>query len=97
MINTIVVGGQYTDPTEYTGPETDWCKRCQSNEKYDDTDVCESCIDELEEMSEYSVCCTSRLHTDTNRCTECLEWSESEFDDFCNENNFNPKTYRYEY
>ena len=41
----------YQDPTMWDG-EVDWCKRCDSEPKYEDTDVCNSCIEELEEMRE---------------------------------------------
>ncbi len=86
----------YDDPTEYNGPDIDYCKRCDMNPKYEDTDVCSECIDEIEEMKEVSLCCGDNLHVDTNRCTSCYEWSESEFHEYCNDNNFNPKTYKYE-
>ena len=41
------------------------------NEKWEDTDVCSECIDELEEMQEVSLCCGDTLHVDTNRCMAC--------------------------
>mgnify|MGYP001216951074 FL=1 len=83
------------DPTEYD-IEVDLCKRCDMYEKWEDTDVCSDCIDELEEMQQISLCCGDSLHVDTNRCTSCYEWSESEFEEYCIDNNFNPKTYKYE-
>ena len=87
----------YDDPTEYNGQDIDYCKRCDMEPKYCDTDVCMECIDELEEMQEVSLCCGDTLHIDTNRCTSCYEWSESEFDEHCTEHNFNRKTFKYEY
>jgi len=96
MIQTIVTGGQYTDPTEYNGPEVDWCKNCQSNPKWDDTDVCDECIDEFDEMKECSWCCGDTMDTDMKICYTCKDHTESEFDEFCRDNKFNPKTYRYE-
>ena len=95
MIKTIITGGQYDDPREYQD-DTPQCKNCGCNPKYDDTDVCYECIDELEEMQEVSLCCGDTLHVDTNRCTSCYDWSESSFDEYCKEHNFNPKTYKYE-
>ena len=83
------------DPIEYNGKEIDNCKRCDMNVKYDDTDVCSQCIDELEEMKEISLCCGDTLHVDTKRCTSCREWSESSFYEYCKENNFDKKTYKY--
>ena len=84
----------YQDPTMWDG-EVDWCKRCDSEPKYEDTDVCNSCIEELEEMRNNSLCCGDLLCVDKNRCTSCYEWSESEFENFCETENFNPKTYKY--
>ena len=97
MIKTIITGGQYIDPTEYNGPDIDYCKNCGCNPKHDDTDVCYECIDEFDEMKETSLCCGDTLETDINRCYSCKEWSESVFDEHCTEHNFNPKTYKYEY
>tara|TARA_Y100001973_G_C5162212_1_gene314166 strand:- start:2 stop:301 length:300 start_codon:yes stop_codon:yes gene_type:complete len=96
MINTLVIGGQYTDPTEYNGPEVNWCKRCQSDEIYEHTHVCETCLDELEEMDTRSSCCDAEYHSDLERCYECKEWTTSMLDDECIETGLNPKTFKYE-
>jgi hypothetical protein len=96
MIKTIITGGQYTDPTEYTGPEVEWCKRCQSEEMYEDMHVCETCIDDLEEMECRSSCCDSEFEPDVERCYECKEWTTSLFEDECIATGLNPKTFRYE-
>jgi len=95
MIDTIITGGQYTDPTEYNGPEVDWCKHCQSNPKWEDTDVCDECIDEFDEMKGMSACCGALIERDMELCYRCKDHTESVFDEFCRENKFNPKTYKY--
>ena len=95
MIKTIITGGQYDDPTEYNGPDIDYCKNCGEEPKVEDTHVCSDCIDHFEEMEQTSLCCGDTLHVDTNRCTSCYEWSESSFDEYCEDHNFNGKTYRY--
>ena len=82
------------DPTEHD-IDVDLCKRCDML-TLEYGDFCIECIEEIEEMQQISLCCGDTLHVDTNRCTSCYEWSESSFDEYCIENNFNPKTYRYE-
>jgi predicted nuclease of predicted toxin-antitoxin system len=62
MIKTIVTGG-HEDPRDFQD-DTEMCRMCDMNRKYDDTDVCEECIDELDEMSNYSYCCSASIDSD---------------------------------
>lgn len=96
MIKTIVTGGQYEDPREYNGPEVNWCKRCQSDEIVEDTHVCSTCIDDLEERERTSSCCGDTLHVDMQICYACKEHSSSLLEDECMETGLNGNTYRYE-
>ena len=97
MIKTIITGGQYIDPTEYNGPDIDYCKNCGCNPKHDDTDVCYECSEEFDEMDTYSYCCDATIDTDINICYDCKDHSETALDLYCREHNFNKKTYKYEY
>ena len=83
------------DPTEYNGDDIDYCKNCGEEPKWEDTDVCSDCIDNFEEMEQTSLCCGDTLQTDMERCMSCYEWSESMFDEYCEEHNFDRKTYKY--
>ena len=82
------------DPTEYNGADIDYCKNCDMEPK-EYGDVCAVCIEDFEEQMQTSLCCGDTLHVDTNRCTSCCDWSESLFDEFCTEHNFNRKTYKF--
>jgi len=84
------------DPTEYNGHDIDYCKNCGEEPKDFGIDVCPDCVDHFEEMKQTSLCCGDTLDVDTKRCT-CGEWSESMFDEHCEEHNFNKSTYKYEY
>lgn len=83
------------DPTECNDVDIDYCRNCQNNAKYDDTDVCEECIEDFDKQTQISLCCGDNLHTDTNRCMSCYEWSESLFDEFCEEHNFDENTFKF--
>ena len=83
------------DPTEYNGADIDYCKNCGEEPK-EHGDVCADCIEYFDEMEQTSLCCGDTLHVDTNRCQACYEWSESLFDEHCEEHNFNRETYKYE-
>jgi len=95
MINTIVIGGP-TNPTENTGLETNWCKRCQSDEVVDLTHLCNDCIQDVVEMEQTSSCCGGTLHVDMQMCYSCKEHSSSQIEDECMETGLNLDTYRYE-
>ena len=48
MINTIIIGGQYTNPDENL-VDVNLCRNCQNNEKYDSMDICYECSDDFDE------------------------------------------------
>ncbi len=66
------------DPTKYNGPEPDNCKLCDMEPKAHDTDLCDGCIDEMEEGTEYSACCSDKLETDRGLCYGCKDHASSQ-------------------
>tara|TARA_R110000851_G_scaffold215339_1_gene368124 strand:- start:868 stop:1161 length:294 start_codon:yes stop_codon:yes gene_type:complete len=93
MIKTIVTGG-HEDPRDFQD-DTEMCRMCDMNRKYEDTDVCEECIDELDEMSKYSYCCSASIDSDILICTDCKDHSETALDSYCEDADFNRDTYKY--
>jgi len=58
------------DPTKYNGHEPDNCKLCDMEPKAHDTDLCDGCIDEMEEGKRYEgtdICLTHYK----NNCKIC--------------------------
>ena len=94
MINTIIVGGQYTNPDENL-VDVNLCRNCQNNEKYDSMDICYECSDDFDEKDTISNCCSANIDTDRNLCYECKDNAHTLLDDYCREYNFNKKTYKY--
>ena len=68
------------DPTDWYGPEPDNCRLCDMEPKSNDTDLCDGCIDEMEEGIEYSICCTDTLQTNGS-CDGCKNHALSATED----------------
>jgi hypothetical protein len=91
VIETIVTGGQYDDPTEWNGDNPE-CKLCPKTAEMDD-EYCEDhqrCYfcgenddcDCEEEMKLVSACCGSRIDNDYKLCYECKDHAESAWDEY---------------
>lgn len=89
MINTIITGGQYDDPTEWNGKNAR-CKLCDNDaenfdeycEEHQRCDFCgerEECDCE-EEMKQISDCCGARIDSDIGICYECKEHADNAWD-----------------
>lgn len=79
MIKTIVIGGQYEDPTEWNGKNPE-CKLCDKDiehmdEYCEDHQRCYYCGDRENDCdcSELSDCCGAKFIPETVRCSDCKE------------------------
>ena len=92
VIETIVIGGQYDDPTEWNGDNPE-CKLCpkivEMNDEYcEDHQRCVMCGDNNDcecedEWGNVSVCCESKFnepgYPDNDICGKCGDHSTSVF------------------
>lgn len=65
------------NPSEYNGPDLDNCKICDMEPKAHDTDLCDGCIDNMDEGKEISNCCSDTLQTDMGLCYGCKDHASS--------------------